>query len=67
LLPWHFLLSLLLENPIKDFLPIFSIGISNLKHRNYRNFQFAKGKCADYIFGIPALKDRWMSEFLGFT
>ncbi len=26
------------------------IGVSNLKYRIYRNFQFAKGKSCGYIF-----------------
>jgi len=49
------------------FPPGVSIGFPNLKQRIYRNFQFAKEKCADYIFGILAVEDCWMLTFLGFT
>jgi len=46
---------------------MISIGVSNLKHRIYRNFQFAKGKSCDYIFAITILKGFLMSAFFGFT
>jgi len=49
------------------FAPPSFIGISNLKHRNYRNFQFAKRKFESYISSHNAIKDNPMSAFLGFT
>jgi len=67
LLPLLFFL-LLSENPHHEVpAPCLSIGFSNLKHRIYRNFQFAKGKSCDYIFAITILKDFLKSAFFGFT
>jgi hypothetical protein len=63
-----FLFLLQSENPHHEApAPRLPIGVSNLKQRIYRNFQFAKGKSCDYIFAIMILKDFLMSAFLGFT